>query len=375
MNLEAIEAANKLGLTPRSIDRLAKEHGPEVARWAFAQAELRERAKAKFSRASSMLFVREALEQATHEAIAAYHASLFPVGELVIDATLGIGSDAMALAARGPVQGFELDEERLRYAEHNVALVTDNSDLRLGDSLAFGWDAHYVFADPSRRIDSRRTLDIDDFSPAPARLATRMRSLKLGVMKLSPMLGDADLINLSADIQFVSFGGECREVLVSFGEQATSRRRSVHVESGIEIEATTDPTVASDVGDFVYDCDPAVVRSHSVGTLCRLHELSVLGDSGGYVTGGFARSPVFRSYRSVEQGAFDLNRIRRLLRALGSATPILKQRQAGLDLAKTQRSLRLEGSLATVLLLYKVGKSIRFVLATPAVSERDVGAQ
>ena len=99
-----MDSADKL--TPKQLE---KRFGAEAARWASLQSDLRKKALAKFADGGQMLFDREALEQATHEAIAVYHASRFPAGEIVVDMTVGIGADLIALAARGPVIGFELD--------------------------------------------------------------------------------------------------------------------------------------------------------------------------------------------------------------------------------------------------------------------------
>src|SRR5688500_1564819 len=108
----ALDLAEGQAATAPNIERVSREVGAEAARWAFLQWELRARARAKFARADEMLFTREALEQATHERVAEYHASRFPHDELVVDMTAGIAADLIALAKRGPAIGYELDSER-----------------------------------------------------------------------------------------------------------------------------------------------------------------------------------------------------------------------------------------------------------------------
>ena len=91
--LQALAMVKGQLVSPANIDRAARQFGIETVQWAFTQWDLRSRAKAKFSAADDMVFTREALEQATSERVAAYHASLFPQG------ALGGGSLRRGLAA------------------------------------------------------------------------------------------------------------------------------------------------------------------------------------------------------------------------------------------------------------------------------------
>src|SRR5579862_2583969 len=93
----ALETVRGWEPTAANLSKAGKLLSPELARGAFGQWELRRRAKAKFERAEEMWFGREALEQATHEQVARYHASLFPAGALVHDLTTGLGGDLIAL--------------------------------------------------------------------------------------------------------------------------------------------------------------------------------------------------------------------------------------------------------------------------------------
>ncbi|MBX7135905.1 MAG: hypothetical protein K1X67_24820 [Fimbriimonadaceae bacterium] len=73
----ALELARDLDPAPEHIRRIARATSSEAASWAFTQWQLRRVALRKFALANEMLFVREALEQATGEVLAAYRASRF----------------------------------------------------------------------------------------------------------------------------------------------------------------------------------------------------------------------------------------------------------------------------------------------------------
>lgn len=366
----ALGLAEGQAATASALERVGKATSPDAARWAFAQWELRKRAKAKFARADAMLFVREALEQATHERVAAYHAFLFPTGALVADLTVGIGADLIALAARGPALGFELDPERAEYARHNLAVHGLNAEVRVSDSLR--WlsgepDVRYAFADPARRVEGRRTLRLDEFAPDPSALAEGLRRLDLGVMKLSPMLNDDTLRGLTDSLRFVSFRDECREVLAQFGSQAEQGVQSVHVESGETLDSSILPAAVETPGGFLYDADPAAIRAHALGTLCARYGLSPLGDSNGYLTGDtLAETPWLRPYRVLYHGKADAKTTKKALRDLDAATPELKQRQAGLDLIKERKQYAMEGKRPVSLAIWLVGRSARHTILEAA---------
>jgi hypothetical protein len=361
--LEALSFAKGMDATPANLERVAKVVGAESARWAFGQWELRARARAKFSRADEMLFTREALEQATHESVATYHASLFESIEGTrADLTTGIGADLIALA---PATGYELDPERAEYARHNLAVYGKSAEVITGDSMAADFTFDAVFADPARRVAGRRTHDISAFSPDPRELARRMLELEFGCIKLTPILADPTLEALGSRLEFISFGRECREALVLTGKQAGKGRAAVHVESGQKLEVFATPARAQQIApqDFLYEADPAAIRAHALEILSDRYGLSALGDSNGYLTGSQEVDSVWlKRYPVLYSGKADLSTTKQELRRLEAAKPILKQRGANLDLQKLAKEFKPQGSRAVALVIWPVGKSLRHTI-------------
>lgn len=366
LDLTALQLSHGLALTPSHLERIARATSPEAARWAFDQWALRKRALGKFELADEMLFVREALEQATHERVAAYHASLFPPGVEVADLTTGIGADLIALARRGPAVGFELDVERAEFARHNLAAHGLTGVVRCGDGLVGGRDSRFVYADPARRVEGRRTLDVSEFAPHPQAVA-ELPNVHLGVMKLSPMLRDEALEALAPSLEFVSFQGECREALLQFGSLAQSGRWAVLVETDERVPAG-DPAVEVEApSDYLFDADPALVRAHAVGTIARRYELRLLGSSLGYLTGSEPLdSPWLRPYRVLHHGKADPKATKAALRRLDAATPELKQRCAGLELVSERKKYASEGKRKVSLVIWPVGRSLRHTIVEAA---------
>ncbi len=363
----ALRAAEGRHATAAEIGRVAALTSPEAARWAFTQWGLRARAAAKYARASEMLFTREALEQATHEVVARYRASRFPAGAEVADLTCGIGGDLLALAARGPAVGYELDTERAACARHNLEVYGLTAEVHLADGLAAAQRHRYAIADPARRVAGRRTLDPTQFEPDPKTLATLMRGMELAALKLSPMLEDKYLEALGGSVEFVTHDGECREACVWLGAAAEAGRWAVDAASGERLAATEMYGAVDDPGTYVFEADPAAIRAHALGTLAGALALEALGDSNGYLTGAQpVQSPWLRAYAVHGHGAWDLKRVGRLLDAGGWGTPVVKVRACRVEPETTRRALRRDGRPGAIVIAYPVGKQIRFCVATAA---------
>jgi hypothetical protein len=362
----ALQLAQDKAPTASSVESVAAATSAEAASWAFTQWKLRSIARAKFAKAEQMLFVREALEQASDQRLAAYHASRFAAGAPVADLTVGIGADLIALARRGPVVGFEIDPERADCARHNLSVHGLEGDVRLQDCLAEPLGLEYAFADPSRRVEGRRTSDPGLFEPDPQALAERLRGLKLGGMKLSPMLPDSFLAAFEGRLEFASLGRECREAIVWLGAEAGAGTWAVHVESssvlagGGEVETVPWPE------DFLFEADPAAIRAHCLGSLCDTHDLRALGDSNGYLTGpASVDSPWLRGYRVLARCSADDKATKAKLRELGVGVFAAKARGPKVDVEALVRRYRGYGDPRALLVVYAEGMSRRHAIVEP----------
>lgn len=356
---DALDAAKGLEPTAKNISRLAQIYGQEIASWAFNQWALRARAKKKFANADAMLFTPVGLEQASHEAVAAYHASLFPERVRVADLTCGIGGDLVALSKRGDALGFEKDRITAEYAQHNAP----DAEVRVADCMETQWDFNHAFADPSRRSGTTRTLNPDEFEPNPSDLAAKMRGLESGCMKLSPMLLDDYLVSISPCIKFVSSGWECREALALFGKSFALGTFAVRVETRERLSAGGFALRTESPGTIIYEADPAAIRAHCLPALCKELDAEMLGDSNGYLTSPALQSSNWvRAYRVLDFGAFDIKRVRGQLKAHGGGVPEVKSR-VKVDVREIGKRLSSEGDAALVVLLYPVGKSIKYAIA------------
>lgn len=342
---------------------LAREFGDELARWALGQWVLRKAAERKFARASEMLFDRDALEMASSEPVARYHAARFPAGAPVVDLAAGIGSDAIALAGRGPLIAYELDADRARLLRHNLSQHGVVAEVRAGDGLTHP-PSPYVFADPARRDTARRSRSIEAYSPSPAAILEAHPGARRVAIKLSPLLADDEFQKLAAgrpsELQFLSYRGECPEALFMVGSDVEADwRGAVHIESGLCLPTRELTDHVDEAQAYLYEADPAAIRAHALGSF----GLSGLGDSNGYLTGAdLVESPWLRAYRVVHDGQGDERRTGQRLRELGFGTPEVKLRGVKADPVLLRKRWRQSQGRPGIVVLYPVGPRIRHAI-------------
>ena len=342
--------------TPKELTGVAAVVGDEAARWAFGQWALRERARTKFARADEMIFTRDGLEMASHEAVAALHAELLGEGPY-LDATCGVGTDSILLARKGETTACDTDPEHVVCARHNLAVHGVSADVQQADCLSLDWSGFAVMVDPQRRTSTGRTLDPASFSPPLDAVFARCRTARMAVVKLSPMLPD-ELLEQGDGLIFVSHRGECCEALVTFGTRAS--RWAAMVDSRAWIEARGYLNSVQEPGGFVHEADPATIRAHALGAF----ELDGLGDSNGYLTGDTAlESPWLKSYRVIWAGAFHEDKLRDAVKASKAHVVAVKKRGVDIEPERLRKKLPVAGDRQAVVILYKSGKSVRAVLA------------
>lgn len=345
----ALAAAKSVGNSASAIARLAREFGDSEARWAVTQWELRRRGAEKFELAHEMLFTRPGLEMATHERIAEYHASLFPEGYLVADLTTGIGADLIALARRGLVVGYELDPEHASYARHNMQLHDLSGEVIEADSVEEKLFADYLFADPARRKEGRK-VGVSEFSPPLEKLVELAQAAKGAVIKLTPMLTDGMIESLGGDREYVSFGGECRELLLRF--PGTGLTHAIHIESGERLPQEELYEAVDEPAEFLYESDPAAIRAHCMGNF----NMPALGESNGYLTSSqLVESPWLQPFRVLWHGAWRAKTVKAVLNESGWKVEVVKKRGVSVEPIAIKREVAVAKGTPVELLLYAVG--------------------
>jgi hypothetical protein len=351
-------------------NRLQRHFPAALAKTALDTVLLRTRAASKFSRAASMYFTREALEQASGETIARHRAERFAGFGRVGDFCCGIGGDTIGLAGRGEVTAVDLDGLRLAMAEQNVAAYGLNERVQfVRDDLLLmpPPSVEAIFFDPARRSGGRRRLAVSDYQPPLDTIRRWLPHVPAVGVKLAPGVDRADLSGYDAEVEFLSVDGELKECVLWFGPLRTTARRATLL-PGRHTLSTHGPVPASSLSPplaYLHDPDPAVLRAGLVTLLAEQLGARQLDPDIAYLTSDTPRrTPFAESFRIEEALPFQLKRLRERLRALRVGRVTVKRRGSALDPDVLVRQLRLSGPESRVLFLTRVAGRPWVLIAT-----------
>jgi hypothetical protein len=346
--------------------QLRKEHSAELVRSALLLRDSRRRAAAKFSKADAMWFDPVGLEQATSEPVARYKAKRFS-GE-VADWCCGVGMDSIALADHGcRVSSVDWRSANCTRTLWNAEAygVSDRITTSAADVRDAATTASLVHIDPDRRSKTgQRFMRVEDCEPNLEFLLEMIPRFSGGAIKLSPASNfGGKFIDGPVEIELVSLKGECKEATIWFGELAGEspfRATALHGSVlGGEYQTTSiaaDPlsawTQVKPLGAYIYDPDPAIVRSGLVDVLAEQLELWRLDDAEEYLTGDqLVSSPFLQSFQVSENLPNNDKEIRRAIRVGGYGQVEIKCRHIPIKAELVRKKLPLTGT-SPVTLIY-----------------------
>jgi hypothetical protein len=389
--LELVDA--DLGDTLRLVTWLRKRFSRAEAAALLDQAVLRRsagpRGGGKFPQAERMLFIDEALEQASSRRVAVYRAGVLAAHGVrtVADLGCGIGADTIAMAEAGlRVVAVELDPVRARLTAVNVAaagladrvkvLSTDWTTLEMAGQPAV--DA--AFVDPARRVagatgddhDRRRVFSLHEMVP-PLSAIRRLRARVPDVLvKVAPGV-DLDEVPADAAVTFIAEGIHLKEALLCFGAlrppRSGSQLREAVVLPGPHVfgddrgwpraRRRFDIPDIRAVQDVFYEPNPAVLRAGLVRDLGRRLHAGQIDPEIAYLTADdVVPTPFARAWPVERDGPFNLKELNRWLREAGVGRVIIKKRGSPIDPDTFRRRLKVTrgGPEKTVFLTQAVGK-------------------
>jgi len=252
-----------------------------------------------------LLYTPLALEQASGEQTSAYKAS-FMSGKRVIDLSGGLGVDTMFLARTfQEVVYCERNSLLCAVLEHNLKVSgIANVEVKNSDSISllaeypdnsFDW----IFVDPARREEGRRSIALEAASPdVVASHDLLLRQAQRVCIKASPALEISGLKKLLPALHMivvVSVDRECKEILLLL-ERAYSSDAPVLVKAvclNRDSEEITEVfggngeaprVVGTAVKEYLYEPDPAIIKARLSAALARDSGLQFVNRSVDYLT-------------------------------------------------------------------------------------------
>ena len=358
-------AAEVAGADPLTAATALRARGisPDLASAALTQADLRRRATAKAgAAAATMFFTRTGFEQATRAVVADRRAARLRAAgvDTLADLGCGLGSDALAAARQG-IRVYAVDADPL-----TAALAAANAEaaglahlvtVECADATSVPVEQYdAVFADPARRRAGRgRVLDPRSWSPPWDFIASLPQRVPRTVLKLAPGIDHA-LLPAGAEGEWVSVDGDLVEAAFWCGPLAEFPRRAILLPAGRELTGSgVEAAPVGPAGAFLYDPDPAVVRSHLVAEFAASIGGRIADPEIAYVYTDTAVDTGYgRRLEITDVLPFSLKRLRSLLRDRGVGRLEIRKRGSALEPEQLRRDLRLSGSAGASLVLTRV---------------------
>ncbi len=308
--------------------------------------------------------------QSSSALAAVWRARRFDGSGPIADLGAGLGIDALALSAAGPVIAVERDpgvaillRANLGDAAHPALAVRARIEDGVPQTL-------WAYCDPDRRPGGRRVSDPEEASPTLSLLTHwldegRWKGL---AVKLSPA-APVDRIQELGELEFVSIGRELKEIVLWMGELARGRRRVALPDRAFEWEGEGDvvlPVTAP--GAFVHRPDPALSRSGLAGALASELGVFPLDDERRLYTGNEALGhPGFKSMPILAVTKVSRRKVQALVNesALGPLTATRCGR--GPSSEEFLKGLRAKGSTPAHFFLTTIDGRPRVVVAHPHV--------
>ena len=348
---------------------------PDLIATALTQVRLRRMAEPKFGEfAEQMLFSQEGLEQASRLQVAALHAGRFRRAGIkhVADLGCGIGAESLAMASLDiKVSAFEKDELTAAIATFNLAsfpnVKVEHADVTEVDLGKF----EGLFFDPSRRDNRNRIFRPQDFSPSfDFVLATANQKPTIG--KLGPG-HPHNQIPQDAEAVWVSVDGDLVELGLYFGKvrRAEIARAAVLITDSKTYEytsaqTTTEHAVLADLGEYLYEPDNSLIRSHLLGDFAREFGLSAISPEIAYLTSDEKiSSPWLKGYKVIDQIAFDKKKLSAFLNQHDIGAIQIKKRGVDVIPEQLRKELNLKGSYPGTIVITKIKDKRRVLLVEP----------
>lgn len=348
---------------------------PDTVTNAISQARLRHRAITKFGeeQASTMLFTEPGLEQASRLDVSNWHAKKFAEAGIssVTDLGCGIGADAMAFANSGiAVTAVEVDSETAAIARFNLKGFSGASVIEAAAEKApLATDGYFL--DPARRKLDRKganrvMLSPEDFSPS-LDFAFDLGGKFPTAVKLAGSFPH-ELIPDNCEANWVSHNNELVETILFFGSLGQPGKRAAVLleKETLEFSGSDAPADISELGNYIYDPNSALVRSHLIGDFAREHGLTGIAKSIAFLSSNTAlSSPWLRGFQVLEVLSMDPKKISKRLQELGIGVLEIKKRGVDTTPEELRKKLKLKGSSAATLILTKVGDARKAILCQP----------
>ena len=369
----------------RIAKRLRLKTTPQRSALVMEQAQLRIRAKKKFSHPEGMFFTRKGLEQSSGKLIARYKGMRFAGISKVADVCSGIGGDLIGLAKRDSFDGstdaitvgVDLDEVTCLFARRNIEVSGFDSNKVTVEQIDFAdfdigsFDA--IHFDPDRRTKDR-TVRGNHFSPSLSSVFERVTDDCSISIKVAPATPLASYFPRDMEREWIGDHRECKQQILWTGPATVNpgHRTATYIgrDGGISQvtidESNMDQTIEvfDSIHQYIYEPHPTVLASGLTDVLANRYGLKRFTASIIYLTGDqLIDDPLLSRFEVLQILPISLRQTAKILDKLEVGLIEVKKRGIENVTVEQYKRLKLDGPNKATVILTRLGKTRISVIA------------
>lgn len=283
----------------------------------------------------SLIFEKLALEQASSEFTAKYKATLMN-GNTLVDLTGGLGIDDIHFSKSiKKIYYCEIKQIVADIFKYNIEkLKIKNTEVINSDSIEFLYGLEdnsidWIYIDPARRDENRRTVDLDFCSPnVYDNLELLFTKSSKIMIKVAPAFDISEairrFINLS-QVHIISVDGECKEVVLILNSEISNIKPtifSVSLQSKNEFKTifsgeyiTKQDKNSYEIKDYFYEPDCSIIKSNLTPLLANKYKMTFINQLTPYLSSNeFTNDFPGRSFKVITTILFNERKIKEYLK-------------------------------------------------------------
>lgn len=350
---------------------LRERYSESLVRAGLSLFEARVAATGLLPNSEQLWLTRVGLEQSTAWTVAQHKARRFAGSARIYDLCSGIGVDSCWLAGQAEVVAVDQDAAMSLRCQWNQEVWQPRHTVQCTTANVHELDTagHIVHVDPDRRAGSDRPVKrLEQYVPNLEWMQELTRRARAGAIKIGPASNFMQKFP-DCEIELISLNGECREATVWFGEFAGQGAfRATVLPTGETIGG--DPLSfyspqAEECGPWIFDPDPAVVRSGMLDGVAELLHLERLDPEEEYLTGNAPSVSGFVTSFQVEAVLPNqVSELKKYLKTSPSAWYEVKCRRIPTQTSVIQKQLPKGTAPPRVILFARIAGKARIVVAT-----------
>jgi hypothetical protein len=270
------------------------------------QIKYKQKAGVKFPslNGKNIIYQKKSFEQSSGEITAGYKKLLLS-GKCCIDITGGMGIDTIFISEKFNEYYYcEIDELTCEIFRYNINVIIPENKIAINnvDSIlylkrfpnaSFDW----IYADPDRRSEGRRSVDLKYCKPdIPGNMVLFRTKTRKMLIKLSPAFDFTEAVRVFPDLEVfvvLSVENECREVLLILNFESQTEyvmKKAVMFKAGGMkiIESGENERIDKKIGGcgkYLYEPDTAILKTGLAGKLALELDLVFVNSEVDFLTG------------------------------------------------------------------------------------------